>query len=1406
MAKYASKTTKGDAKRKLTHNAARRSRLPLCERLELRQLLAAMGMEQPTLGFWMRFDQLPDPLVHEVSYLNTTRHSAWGLDRQEMAGSLFEAPSELADDSRPAPFFLLLPRPDGHLERFNVVKAPIMEPELAAEFPEIQTYRGSSVDNPAATLRFDVSPYGFHAQVLAPDESYYIDPYWHNSDRAYVSYFKRDLLPRPDHVRFEASALQGQPTQRIVPAVEDQQPSLLSKLKPQEPEVTTQGISSRKGEGPEYAGRSGAQLRTYRLANAATGEYTQFHGGTVAAGQAAIVTTINRVVGIYEKELAVRMVLVANNSSLVYTNPNTDPYSNNDGGALISQNQSNIDSVIGNANYDIGHVFSTGGGGLAALGVVGVTGQKARGQTGSGAPIGDPFDVDYVAHEIGHQFGGNHTFNGTNGSCGGNRSASAAFETGSGSTIMGYAGICGADNLQLNSDPYFHSRSFDEIVQYATTGAGNSAATITSTGNNVPKVYAGKDYQIPAATPFEIDAFGFDVDSNNVLTFNWEQRDLGAARALSDPDNGTSPLFRSWSPTTSTTRTFPRPSALVNNTTPPGERLPTTNRSLNFRAVVRDNFGGGGGANTDDMRITVVNTGSSFAVTSPNSQASFAAGSQQTVTWNTASTAVAPINESFVDIWLSVDGGLTYPVLLAGKTANDGSHTVEMPSITTNSARVKVAAHDGIFFDISNTNFSITSGGNRLPSISNIANQWIPWNTVTSDLALQISDVETSANDLVVTAFAANESLIPSSRIEISGTGQSRSLRIRPALGEYGETKVFVGVTDASGDTVYETFRIYVEPSLVCQAMQSFDAVNAPALPEGWTSTSAAGSVLWATSTTSSHTGANNAFIVNSNVVTDTRLTTPVIPAAANVSAIRFQNSYNLESGYDGGTLEIAIGGNEFVDFIAAGGLFATGGYNSVLSSSYSNPMGGRSAWSGNSNGYLLTTAQFPPAAIGNSVQLRWRLATDSSVSAPGWRVDTVDQCGFIPPPILAIEAVDSVKSEGNSGTTPFVFKVHRRGDLSQQTTVDYVVSGIGDNPAEEGDFQGGYPSGTVTFPINATEATVTILVNGDLLEEASEGFRISLSNPSATALIDIDESFGTILNDDLDNSPPTDIVLSSNTIAENRANQASIGTFSSQDSNESDSHSYAFVSGAGDADNALFALDGNSLLSNVVFNFENRSSYSIRIRSTDQGGLSTEKQFQIQVVDLPELVGVPILGDGTVQRSNVTEITVTFEGDVTIGDDAFELIKRANGGGPVTLLSSKSTNGAGFTEVLLTFSGEYTRGLGNALTDGNYQLSLRGDRLTRDGRGLDSNQDGIDGDQYVIGTTEADRFYSLYGDVEGDRVVGLSDFNSFRRAFGKSTGDSEFDPDFDFDGNGTIALSDFNAFRTRFGQRLNFE
>jgi hypothetical protein len=483
----------------------------------------------------------------------------------------------------------------------------------------------------------------------------------------------------------------------------------------------------------------GSQLRTYRAAISCTGEYAQAvcppGNVTIANTLSAIVTTMNRVNGIYETELAIRMVLVNSEASIVFTNPATDPFSgNNNASTLISQSESVIDSKIGNAFYDIGHTFSTGGGGLAGLGVVCVTGSKASGITGSANPTGDAYDIDYVAHEMGHEFGANHTFESKTSNCGGgNRNQASAYEPGSGTTIMAYAGICGSDDIQPHTDPYFHSKSFDEITAFVTAGTGNSCAVITSTGNFPPVVFMPTSgLKIPLSTPFTLTGGASDSDGDFV-TYSWEEWDISGKNQGSAWDVGstshtstTYPLFKQRLPKTSPSRTFPdmnvilagypsSPTATMNGLK--GETLPQTARDINFRLVVRDNKAGGGGVSTGGAGCSVsspfkvvVTADGPFTLTSPNTNVNWLAGSPQTVTWNVANTnSAAGINCQAVDILMSTDGGYTYPYTLASNTPNDGSQSILTPiinSITT--ARIMIRASANVFFDISDANFRVS--------------------------------------------------------------------------------------------------------------------------------------------------------------------------------------------------------------------------------------------------------------------------------------------------------------------------------------------------------------------------------------------------------------------------------------------------------------------------------------------------------------------------------------------------------------------------------------------------------------------------------------------------------------------------------------------------------------------------
>ncbi|GAA4374125.1 hypothetical protein GCM10023186_05400 [Hymenobacter koreensis] len=610
------------------------------------------------------------------------------LDLAGLRAALTAAPTE----SRPgaAPLVVALPLPDGSSSRFAVVETALMAPALAAQFPQIKTYRGVGLDDPTASVRLDVTPRGFHAQILsAQTGTVYIDPSSRTDSRHYLSFYRRDM---------NRTALGAAPVCQF-------------KSTPTEQAQARQRVAVSTGPAAAEIA-AGTSLRTYRLAVAATGEYTAFRGGTVALALSGIVTTVNRVVGVYEKEVAVRLQLVGNNANIIYTNAATDPYSNGNPGAMINEAQTNITSLIGTANFDIGHVFGTNSGGLAGLGVVCNASNKARGVTGSGSPVGDAFDIDYVAHEIGHQFGADHSFNTNQGACAGNGNTSTAFEPGSGSTIMAYAGICAPDDLQANSDAYFHSGSFQEILTFiATTSCGTS----TATGNTAPLVTVPTTRTLPIGTPFRLTASATDAQ-NDVLTYNWEQMNGGPFAALSTPQvaNSNVPLFRSFTPSTSPTRYFPRLSNLVSNTSSTAERLPTVTRSMRFRCTVRDQHNGaagvvGGVDYSTDVNLSVTSAAGPFLVTAPNTAVTWTGGSAQTVTWNVAGTSANGVNCATVNILLSTDGGLTYPTTLVSGTANDGSVSVTVPSVATSTARIMVAAADNYFFDISNANFSITA-------------------------------------------------------------------------------------------------------------------------------------------------------------------------------------------------------------------------------------------------------------------------------------------------------------------------------------------------------------------------------------------------------------------------------------------------------------------------------------------------------------------------------------------------------------------------------------------------------------------------------------------------------------------------------------------------------------------------
>ncbi|SFU60131.1 Por secretion system C-terminal sorting domain-containing protein [Pustulibacterium marinum] len=574
---------------------------------------------------------------------------------------------------------LQFPVGNGDLETFRIYNAPVVAEGLLSKYPSLNSYVGEGISNPLHTIRFSVTQFGLHAMLFTSNSKViYIDTYTKDLSN-YIVYEKSDLFESRDfscQVTDEDDLGQRQMNTYMneLPAMDD-------------------GI-----------------FRTYRLAMACTIEYAAYHiaaaevqDGTIdeqkEAVLAAMVVTMTRVNGIYERDMAVSMQLIDNNDDIIFIT--SDNFSNNNAGALINQSQTVIDNVIGIFNYDIGHTVSTGGGGLAQLNVP-CTSSKARGITGSSAPVGDPYDVDYVAHEMGHQFGATHTFNN---SCGGNRSSSTAVEPGSGSTIMAYAGIC-APNVQSNSDDYFHAVSIAQMkncVLFTATCSDDIA-----NGNSAPVVDAGNDYTIPMSTPYVLEGTAVDADGDD-LTYCWEQIDneISSQPPVQIASGG--PNYRSLDPVSSPKRYFPDLSLVLNGVlSSTWEVTPSVDRSLDFSLTVRDNeLVNGGQTSRDDVSITVDGNVGPFEVTSQTtSETSWEQGTTETITWDVNSTNTLTGGAN-VDVYLSIDGGANFDILLVEDTPNDGSVDITVPDLAATSCRIMVKASDNIFYNVNSSVFAI---------------------------------------------------------------------------------------------------------------------------------------------------------------------------------------------------------------------------------------------------------------------------------------------------------------------------------------------------------------------------------------------------------------------------------------------------------------------------------------------------------------------------------------------------------------------------------------------------------------------------------------------------------------------------------------------------------------------------
>lgn len=746
----------------------------------------------------------------------------FNLDVDKLKQIISESPRKTTKLSKSA-VTISFPISESEFQNFSIYKTSNFSPELEAAHPEIATYYGESVDGKSAKIYFSLSPLGLSSmQLRLGKEAVFVEPY-DNNNSTYVVYKKSDKGISKNKFECATSA-----------------------------KSSTDGLKMGK-----ILSADDGLLRTYRLALSCTGEYTQYFGGTKALALAAMNNTMTRVNGVFENDFAIRLVLIPEQENIIFTSASTDPYSNATAGADGAWNTELMNVLhgttygIGDSKFDIGHLFgaSGGGGNAGCIGCVcnnsttyDATEQwywyKGQGYTSpaDNVPSGDSFDIDYVAHEIGHQFGGNHTFTDSE------EYTIAQVEPGSGSTIMGYAGIT-TEDVQAHSDPYFHAVSIQQITEYVKSTSG-SCSVNTPTGNNAPTANAGADFTIPKSTPFMLT--GSASDSNgDALTYTWEQMDVQNS-TTSNPSatKTTGPAFRSYSPTTSPVRYFPKMNSVLNGaTTTAGlelnvEVLPSVSRTLNFRFTARDNKANGGGNAYDDMVVTISSTAGPFSITSQNTAGiSYPQGSSQNVTWNVANTNTLAAN---VDILLSTDSGNTWSTLITG-TPNDGTQSVTIPSVTSNTCRFMVKASGNIFFNVNTANFSITAPDTEVPTAPTISannttstKTTLSWTGATDNVAVASYDIykdgtlvaNSTTSPYTVTGLSASTSYVftvkakdasnnisvSSNAVTVTTLAPDTEAPTAPSLSASGTTNVsttltFTGATDNIGVTAYEIYK-----------------------------------------------------------------------------------------------------------------------------------------------------------------------------------------------------------------------------------------------------------------------------------------------------------------------------------------------------------------------------------------------------------------------------------------------------------------------------------------------------------------------------------------------------------------------------------------------------------------------
>lgn len=626
-----------------------------------------------------------------TSFFKPSSYDLFTLNETLFRTLMINAPHEKNVSVSKSNFIISIPVGQDKIEQFKLVEAPVMQPELAAKYPNIKSYAGQGIQTPGYTIRCDITPLGFHGMIVsASGSTVYINPV--NTDAHLYAVYARDKNDKRE-LKFNCET----------------QTNLIEQV-------------TNKAQAVPHGNIDDGTLRTYRLALCSTGEFSRFYitgnekttADSIATVLAALNTLLTRNNELYERDLSVRLLFVNDEDNIIFLDPKTDGFTTSN---LNSQCQVTCDSIIENENYDIGHVLhkAADNGNAGCVGCVCKTGIKGSGATSYSNPaLVDYLVIDFWSHEMGHQFGANHTFS-KGGQTDAPEGTPVQVEPGSGSTIMGYAGITGQYDIQDHSDDYFHSVSLAQISNYIKSQSGGGKCTVSSsTGNTAPVCNAGGDYTIPVLTPFALTGNASDNDAADVLTYTWEETDNTTADYSGFPEENTTSttgaLFRSIKYSVNNTRYLPAVETILTGATSnKWEALPVVSRDLNFRFTVRDNHAGDGNNNSDDMLIQVSDAAGPFIVTTPINTASWVEGDNVTVTWDVANTTAAPVNCNNVNILLSIDGGLTFPYTLSANTSNDGSEQMIVPFIdaSTTQARVKVEAVENIFFNISNADFKV---------------------------------------------------------------------------------------------------------------------------------------------------------------------------------------------------------------------------------------------------------------------------------------------------------------------------------------------------------------------------------------------------------------------------------------------------------------------------------------------------------------------------------------------------------------------------------------------------------------------------------------------------------------------------------------------------------------------------